>query len=427
MNVQEIEALRKEIKDYTEAHLLPFWSKRTIDKEYGGYLTHFDEFGNDSGTDEKSLIAQTRSVFTYSQAYRHGFGGPIMKEMAEHGVKYLIEKMWDEKNGGFYWMMDRKGNATNKQKIGYGHSFVIYSLSEYTLATGDPIGLAYAEKTFDLLQKYAVDTNLGGYWEFFSEEWELMGAGSPGGDRKTLDVHMHLMEAFTTLYEASGKEVHRRKLKESIDILIQKIMHPVYGTGVPQFWADWSVAPQIKFDIVWGWDRFAEGGQKASAVDNTSYGHNSEFGWLLMHALRVGKFPVADYLDNLKKAFYHSMEHGIDWEFGGVFVEGSHDGQVYDKEKEFWQQAEMLIGMADAYLLTKDQDFLKAYRQVHRFVFDKMINFNTGEWWPLMTREGEPIWRHMSHSWKINYHNVRSMILSYEKLGEAAKVLANSN
>jgi mannobiose 2-epimerase len=220
------------------------------------------------------------------------------------------------------------------------------------------------------------------------------------------------------LYEASGNDIHRRKLKESIDILIYKIMDPATGTGIPQFWADWSVAPQIKFDIVWGWDRFQDGGQKASAVDNTSYGHNSEFGWLLMHALKVGKIDSTPYLANIKKAFYHSMENGIDWENGGVYVEGSHSGGPTDLEKEFWQQAEMLIGMLDAYLITKDEQFLKAYEQVHRFVFDKMINRNTGEWWPLMTREGEPIWRHMATNWKINYHNVRSMILSYEKLGE---------
>jgi mannose/cellobiose epimerase-like protein (N-acyl-D-glucosamine 2-epimerase family) len=217
--------MQAEIKTYTENELLPFWTKRTVDKIHGGFITHFDEFGNDAGDDEKSLIAQTRSVFTYAQAYRHGFGGPIMKEMAEHGVKFLLEKMWDEIHGGFYWMTDRAGNPTNKQKIGYGHSFAIYSLSEYTLATGDPVGLEYAEKVFDLLQKHAVDTNYGGYWEFFGEDWSLMGPGSPGGDRKTLDVHMHLMEAFTTLYEASGKELHRRKLAEVIELLIHKIMH----------------------------------------------------------------------------------------------------------------------------------------------------------------------------------------------------------
>lgn len=415
MNIQ---SLREEIKEYTEGALLPFWIQRTVDKNQGGYITHFNEFGKDSGNDEKSLIAMTRSVFTYSQAYRHGFGGEVMKEMAAHGVRFLLDKMWDAEHGGFHWMVNRAGEPTNRQKIGYGHSFAIYSLSEYTLATGDPVGLAYAEKVFDLLQKYAVDTHHGGYWEFFAEDWSMMGPGAPGGDRKTLDVHMHLMEAFTTLYEASGKDIHRRKLKESIDILIEKIMDPATGTGIPQFWADWSVAPQIKFDIVWGWDRFQDGGQKASAVDNTSYGHNSEFGWLLMHALKVGKIDATPYLDNIKKAFYHSMENGIDWEYGGVYVEGSHSGGPTDLEKEFWQQAEMLIGMLDAYLVTKDEQFLKAYVQVHRFVFDKMINRNTGEWWPLLTREGEPIWRHMATNWKINYHNVRSMILSYEKLGE---------
>jgi mannobiose 2-epimerase len=341
-----------------------------------------------------------------------------MLEMAKNGVKFLLDHMWDVEHGGFYWMVDRAGNPLNKQKIGYGHSFAIYSLSEYTLASGDPIGLAYAEKVFDLLQKHAVDTFHGGYWEFFAEDWSLMGPGSPGGDRKTLDVHMHLMEAFTTLYEASGKELHRRKLEEVIEILIHKIMHPVTGTGIPQFWADWSVAPQIKFDVVWGWDRFADGGQKASSTDNTSYGHNAEFGWLLMHAIKIGGFDLEKYRPNLEKAFYHALDHGIDWEHGGVFVEGSHTGEATDLEKEFWQQAEILIGMLDAYKLTKDERFLEAHKQVHRFVFDKMINRNTGEWWPLMTREGEPIWRHMAHNWKINYHNVRSMILSYEKLGE---------
>ena len=160
----DIQSLRTEIKEYTEGALLPFWIQRTIDQKQGGYLTHFNEFGEDAGDDEKSLIAMTRSVFTYSQAYRHGFGGEIMKEMAAHGVRFLLDKMWDAENGGFYWMVNRAGEPINKQKIGYGHSFAIYSLSEYTLATGDPIGLTYAEKVFDLLQKYAVDTHYGGYW-----------------------------------------------------------------------------------------------------------------------------------------------------------------------------------------------------------------------------------------------------------------------
>ena len=77
------------------------------------------------------------------------------------------------------------------------------------------------------------------------------------------------------------QEVHRRKLLEDIDILINRIIHPLYKTGIPQFFKDWTVAPQIKFDIIWGWDRFSEEGQKGNATDNTCYGHNAEFAWLV--------------------------------------------------------------------------------------------------------------------------------------------------
>ncbi|WP_435356862.1 AGE family epimerase/isomerase [Emticicia sp. SJ17W-69] len=416
MDIAKAQALREEIVSYLNNGLLPFWISRTVDTQYGGFLTHFDEFGNDSGEDEKSLIAQSRSVFTYSSAHRAGYGGGKLAEMARHGVDFLLNKMWDEEHGGFYWMMNRKGEVVIDEKIVYGHSFAIYSLSEYTLATGDPRGREYAEKVFDLLQKHAVDTFYGGYWEMFHRNWELKGPGAAGGDRKTLDAHMHLMEAFTTLYECTGQQVHRRKLLESIELLTKKIMHPKYGTGIPQFWADWTVAPQIKFDIVWGWDRFSEDGQKASAEDNTSYGHNAEFAWLLMHALDILKLPYDLHHEQIQKSFSHSVDNGIDWEFGGVFVEGSHAGEVYDREKEFWQQAEMLIGMLDAYRYLKDEKYWNAYVNVHRFVFDKMINHKLGEWWPLMTRQGEPIWRHMSHSWKINYHDVRSMVQSVVRL-----------
>ena len=252
----------------------------------------------------------------------------------------------------------------------------------------------------------------------FLRNWDLKGPGAAGGDRKTLDAHMHLMEAFTTLYECTGKQVHRRKLLEIIELLTHKIMHPEYGTGIPQFWSDWTVAPQIKFDIVWGWDRFTEDGQKAAAEDNTSYGHNSEFAWLLMHALDILGLPYDDHREQIIKSFSHSVNYGVDWEFGGVYVEGSHAGEVYDREKEFWQQAEMLIGMLDAFRYLKDENYWNAYINVHRFVFDKMINRAVGEWWPLMTRQGEPIWKHMSHSWKINYHDVRSMVQSVVRLNK---------
>lgn len=413
---KQVSACLEEAKTHLTSELLNFWLSRCRDEKFGGFLTGFDKDGNDTGENDKSLIAQTRTIYTMASAHRAGYGNGKCAEFARHGLDFLLSKMWDEKFGGFFWMVDRGGNVTFDQKIIYGHSFAIYSLSEYTLATGDGRGLEYAEKTFDLLQKYCVDTMHGGYFEMFERNWDLAGPGAAGGDRKTLDVHMHLMEAFTTLYECSKESVHRRKLIEAIDIVIKRILHPQFGTGMPQFTTDWQIAPQIKFDIVWGWDRFADGSQKAHAEDNTSYGHNVEFAWLLRHALDVLGIEPKEYSDVLKKAFDHAVDNGIDDEYGGVYVEGPHSGGVYDMEKEFWQQAEALIGFLDACLLFGTEKYWPAYLNVHRFVFDKVINHPVGEWWPLLTREGEPVWTHMGNYWKVNYHSVRSMVQSINRL-----------
>ena len=421
MNSHEVIVFRDEAIRHLTTELLPFWTSRMLDEMNGGFITHFDKNGKDTGEDEKSLIAQTRCVYTLSSAHRAGYGEGKLAALAEQGVDFLINKMWDEKYGGFYWMMDRKGKVKIDEKIIYGHSFAIYALSEYTLATGDSRGVEYAGKVFDLIQKYCVDSMYGGYWEMFHRDWTLRGPGSQGGDRKTLDVHMHLLEAFTTLYESTGLDVHRRKLLEIIDILLNRIIHPVYKTGIPQFFKDWSVAPQIKFDIIWGWDRFTEDGQKTNVTDNTCYGHNAEFAWLLNHALGILVMKPDPYRDVFKKIFDHTVDNGMDTEYGGVYVEGSHSGGVYDREKEFWQQAEVLIGMLDAYLMFHDEKYWEAYKNVHRFVFDKFINKGVGEWFPLLTRQGEPIWTHMSHSWKVNYHTVRSMIQSIQRMDKILK------
>lgn len=416
MQKEEVLNLVNEVENHLVNELLPFWSKRLKDARNGGFITHFDEYGNDTGEDEKSLIAQARMVYTLSSAHRAGYGSGEFAEMAKWGVDFMLEKMWDKKYGGFFWMMDRAGNVKIDNKILYGHSFAIYCLAEYTLATGDSRGIEFAEKIFNLIQIHCTDTNFGGYFEMFEKDWTLAGSGPSGGDRKTLDVHMHLMEAYTTLFECSQKDLHRRKLLEDIELLLNRMMQPEFKTGIPQFYANWEIAPQIKFDIIWGWDRYTEEGEKNNATDNTCFGHNAEFGWLLIHALEILGESTDSYIDIFSKIFNHTVDNGIDTTFGGVYVEGPHSGGVYDKEKEFWQQAEVMIGTLDAWLFFGEEKYLDAYKNIHRFVFDKVVNKNMGEWYPLLTREGEPIWTHMGHSWKINYHTVRAMIQSINRL-----------
>ena len=414
-----VHAWKQEMQHHLHNELLPFWLERLWDEQWGGFLTQWDANGKDSGVDEKSLLAHMRTIYSLSLAAMHGHDlDGRCAILASKGVRFAIDTYWDPVYGGFYWLFNRKNEILIDKKIVYGLSFAIYALSTYTKAFKDPLGLHYAQKCFDLLQVYAAETSYGGYMEMFERDWTLCERGSKGGDRKTLDVHMHLMEAFTSLYAASGKDIHRRKLMEIINLINIRILHPQYKTGIPQFFVDWSIAPQIKFDVIWGWDRYTgDGQQKPNAMDNTSYGHNVEFFWLLSDALHVLGLPGEDYAAMFKQVLTHATSYGVDWTYGGVYVEGSLDGsKVFDHSKEFWQQAEFLIGMLDSYLAYGEEYYLKVYENVHRFVFDKMINHSLGEWLALLDRDGTPIWSHMSHSWKVNYHTIRSAVLSLDRM-----------
>ena len=100
-----------------------------------------------------------------ASAHKAGFGGSKCAVMAKSGIDFLIEKMWDKKYGGFYWIVDRSGNVLKDDKALYGQSFAIYCLSEYAIVFNDPAVLKYAEKTFDLIQNYCYEPQYGGYLE----------------------------------------------------------------------------------------------------------------------------------------------------------------------------------------------------------------------------------------------------------------------
>ncbi|MBI4558776.1 MAG: AGE family epimerase/isomerase [Candidatus Hydrogenedentes bacterium] len=412
---ERCEKLLNEVQTHLRDELLPFWLSHGVDQEYGGYLTYLDCNGNPTGESVKTLICQTRMIYTYSSAHRAGFGGGRCLEIARQGVDFLINHFWDEEFWGWYWTTERDGKPLNPSKLTYGHSFAVYALSEYAMASGDYRGFEWAIKTYEILQSLAADNCYGGYYEFMERDWSKKKPGVYGGDRKSYDVHMHLMEAFTNLYEATGKRIYQERTCEIIQLIFKRILHPEFGTGVAQFAFDWTPLRQILFKDVWGADRDADD-QEGRPLNNTSYGHNVEFAWLLIHAIRILGLDLETYKPAMRKVLDHCVQYGIDWERGGVYCEGAHDGPARERNKEFWQQAETLIGMLDAYLVFKDPKYLDAYENVHRFVMDQVVNHEVGEWYPLFDENNNRLWDYMAHAWKINYHTVRSMIQSEARL-----------
>jgi len=138
--------------------------------------------------------------------------------------------------------------------------------------------------------------------------------------------------------------------------------------------------------------------------------------WLFLHALEVLQLDVDPWKERLRALARHTVHYGVDAEFGGVFVEGPHDGPARDMQKEFWQQAEALVGLLDAYLLLEDPIYAEAFHKVFDFVWTRMINHSQGEWFALLDHKGNVVWDYLGHAWKNNYHTTRSMVQTLKRL-----------
>ncbi len=164
------EKFLEEVQNHLRDELLPFWLTHGVDKEYGGYLTYLDRNGNPTGETVKTHLCQTRCIYTYSSIHRAGIGQGEFLKIAKQGVDFVLNKFWDDEYAGWYWTAQQDGTPLNISKLTYGHSFAIYALSEYGMASGDPRGVEWAVKTYEMLQTLAADNCHGGYYEFLERE-----------------------------------------------------------------------------------------------------------------------------------------------------------------------------------------------------------------------------------------------------------------
>lgn len=423
--IEQMKSVQEQMQEFM-VKSVEFWLNNGIDNEYGGYLVCFDHNGDPTKrTDvmkptDKMIVTQTRMIWGFSALLRTGFADKYgwteqCKKAASQGVDFFINKFWDKDNGGFVWYTNQKGEQQDKGKLVYGQTFAIYALAEYAMATGDKRAKKYAEETFDLLMKYCVDTAHGGYYENLSADWIPETEINKGGDLKSLDIHMHTMEALTTLYECTGEEIHRRRLQEVIEIIKNHMIDYDFMCGRNQFTYTFIPKAAREIERTWNYDRAPESANK-NMRDTTSYGHNIELTWLLNRANAImGERPIKE----LTKLFTeYTITNGWDYTNGGIYRDGLHEGKVVVTDKEWWQNFESLTGFLDAYQVVGDERYLQKFFELWNFDKTYFVNDKVGESNQLLAEDGTPIIDDVGNQWKCIYHTDRAMIECIRRLDE---------
>lgn len=413
--VHRLRSAHAGIVEHLHRGIIPFWRDRVIDYERGGYQTHFDANGEPSPADgDKYLTTQMRLLWWFSTLARLGIDREANLSRAHHGLDFLLTRFYDREHGGFFWRVTAGGTPVDVGKVVYGQSFAIYALAEHALATQEEGSLRIAEATFEWVQTCASDNVHGGYFEQLERDGALCVRADPLELRKTLDTHMHLLEAFTVLHLASGEEVHRRKLREVRELILGRMIDRSHGCGGNQFSEQFDPLPAIALPRTFNAER--DGGGVSEPFDTTSYGHNLELAWLLLRARESLGEEVAADRDVVRGLSDHALRYGFDHERGGVYREGPHAGPPLIRDKEFWQNAEALVGLLFAYEVEPNPAYLEAFVKLWSFVSRFMIHPELGEWRMLVDEMGCPLVSGLGSAWKVSYHTGRAMIESSAKL-----------
>ncbi|MFH0757020.1 MAG: AGE family epimerase/isomerase [Bacteroidota bacterium] len=402
MMKERLARLGKAMEQELQEDILPWWMKYTPDHEFGGFhghITHENQAVERAG---KGAILNTRILWTFAAAYKKYHNQDYL-DTAQRAYRYILEHFLDREYGGVYWELDYRGDVISSRKQIYAIAFAIYALAEYHAACGDKDALAMAISLFRDIEDHALDREKLGYWEALSREWEPMEdlrlSAKDQNESKTMNTHLHIMEAYTNLYRTWKDPGLKKALGDLMVLFLEKFIDPV------------TLHLNLFFDDDWN--------LKSSLV---SYGHDIECAWLLHEAAEVlddrrmveqtGRLAVDMARENFK---------GLDSD-GGLYYEFFPLENKLDTTRHWWPQAEAVVGYLNAYQLSGEEEFFFRALSSWQFIENQLLDKNLGEWYWGVDKNGNPQTDiEKAGFWKCPYHNSRACLEVIRRTEETIK------
>lgn len=369
-----------------------WWLTYAPDQHGGGFHGEIAADNTPVPGAEKGLVMNARILWFFSEAAQFR-GNADYRLAAERAYRYLQDYFYDARHGGYYWSVNADGSPGRDKKQVYAQSFVIYGLSAYYRLTRDAEALDAALACFELIEKHCVDTGGQGYYEACTREWDRIedvrlsekDLNSP----KTMNTHLHIVEAYTSLYQVSGEKRVGRALACGLTLFDRFIIDHKTGHLRMFMGSDWE-------------DQSTE----------WSYGHDIETAWLLYKALKAlgDKSQLQQWLPTISQLAEVCLSQAVD-DKGGVM-----DGYVmasgeYHTQRMWWVQAEGLVGFLTAYKLTGEERYWQAVQKLWDFIQRYQLDRQYGEWhWHSTLDAPDRDRDYKVGFWKGPYHNGRAMI-----------------
>ncbi len=402
--------LENELKVYREKfsvelnNILSYWMSYGVEKEGHGFYGAVDLDGIPDLMSNKSSVLNARILWTYSTAAIRS-GRKDYAEIADRAYRVVTEDFYDSRYGGYFMELTAGNEAANDIKHTYAQAFVIYALCKYYEFRKLGSTMEAIRSFFRLLEEKAKDKSHAGYLEAFTRDWKIYGENrmADNNEPKSMNTHLHVLEAWSALYKVWKDEIVRIRLEELINLFSDKIIRADCHFGI-----------------------FYDDGFNESAASSgiCSFGHDIEGSWLLPEAAEIlGDRALIEKIRKISVKMVDAVERvGLDKD-GGLFLESVRYGSHLRTNKHWWLQAETLVGFMNAFQITRELKYWETVKLSWNFIDNCVIDHKRGEWFTKVNRLGVPFLTEPPDDpspyyrndrkidpWKCPYHNGRAMM-----------------
>ncbi len=380
------------------------WWVHYVKDDLDGFYGEVDRWNKPLPMAPKGLVLYSRILWAFSAAREAGTP-PVFREMADRAYRYLLKNFEDRQYGGMYWSLTANGLPLQDKKQVYGQAFSIYGLSEYARVTGLAEPAEKAAALFQLLEEYGRDPVRGGYLEAFTRDWipvpDMRLSEKDANEKKTMNTHLHVLEAYTSLYRISPSAPLAAAIRSLFCVFRDHIIDPATYTMGLFFTEEWEL--------------------RSSRI---SFGHDIEASWLLCEAADcLGDPEWQNYFNKQASLMAERAMWGMDAD-GGLMDELDVVTGFVNREKHWWQQAESMVGLLNAYQLTGEEHYLSLAEKNWNFIRNSIIDHENGEWLWGRNEDGQVMEKGKAGFWKCPYHNVRACL---EISRRCAELLGNAD
>ena len=374
--------------------ILSYWHKYAPDYQRGGFHGRVDYDNKPVLDAPRSAILYGRILWTFSKAYRQ-FHKRKYLLMAERAYNYLNMYFKDAQYGGVYWSVTADGKPLDTRKHLYSNAFVIYGLSEYYAATRFPPALDLAIDVFHLIDKYGYDNQKGGYFEGFGQQWETIDDMilTKQPYNKSQNTHLHIIEAFTNLFQIWPDSLLRTRVTHLIDMFLENLIS--------------KDAHQLRlfFDRNW---------QPKDPI--ISYGHDIEASWLLWETAEI--LGDATRSEKIKTKCLQMAEAACTGLGNDGALNYEYDPATHhlNTDRSWWVLTEQLVGFINAYQLSHQAHYLEKAQQSWDYIKKYFLDYEMGEWYSTVKPDFTPVKADKISFWKCPYHNSRACYETWHRL-----------